>query len=357
MASKVWFGPAQETEGLQAIAAKAAGLFDAAALDGCIASGDRVAVKMHFGEGDNTNIINPAIVRSIVDKVRRAGGKPFLTDSNTLYRGTRSNAVDHLETAYRHGFTPDAAGCPVIIADGMGGSDRAIVEVKARHFERVSLASVTYFADAAIVLTHVTGHCLCGYGGAIKNVAMGMASRAGKLSQHHNSHPEINKDACTACGECAKWCPGDAIEVEDYAAFAPEKCIGCGECYTVCPSGAVGFQWSEVSANIQEKMVEHVLAYQGRKVGKMGYINFAVHSTTDCDCVGNPQEASLQDTGIFASTDPVAVDTATIDAINKAHGKDMFKKLWPSVDHTVQLRYGEKAGIGTRSYELIESAG
>jgi len=352
MSSSVWFCPIEQAQPPQAAARKSQALFDAAGFARIIAKGDRVAVKMHFGEGRNTNVVHPEIVRAVVDRIRGAGGSPFLTDSNTLYRGTRSNAVDHLETAYRHGYTPEAVGCPVIIADGMSGSDRALVDIDGKHFQRVSLASVAYFAQAAVVLTHVTGHCLTGYGGAIKNVAMGMASRAGKLAQHHNSHPTFDSKKCIACGECARWCPADAIEVDKHATLIVAKCIGCGECYTVCPADAVGFQWSEVGSNIQEKMVEHVLACQKSKPGKMAFLNYALHSTKDCDCLGDPQDKAFGDVGIFASTDPVAVDAATIAGINEALGYDAFQKLWPDIDHTVQLACGEKLGIGSRDYAL-----
>ena len=353
MPSDVWFCPLDESNTSDVLAAKTAALFDTAGLGACFKQDALVAVKMHFGEGDNTNVVAPRVIGTLVGKIAEAGAKPFLTDSNTLYRGTRSNAVDHLNTAYRHGYTPEAMGCPVIISDGMTGSDRAVVPIKGKHFERISLASVTYFADAALVVSHATGHCLAGYGGAIKSVAMGMASRAGKLAQHHNTHPIFDAAKCTACGQCARWCPADAIEIGEHANLLAHKCIGCGECYTVCPAGAIGFQWSEVSSNVQEKMAEHVRGYQaGRR--PMVYLNYAVFLTRDCDCGGTPQARAFRDVGIFASYDPVAADAATIDTVNRLAGRDLFKEFWPKLDYTLQLAACEELGAGTRDYRLVQ---
>ena len=239
--SRVYLVGVGESSSPEELAAAAERLWDRMKLDRIIAKDALVAIKQHFGEQGGGNFIPPAVTKAVGQRVRRAGGKPFATDSNTLYNGMRANAVDHLEIARQHGFSHEALGFPVIIADGLKGESQVTLKVKSESLSHVFLAGAGYVADAAVVLTHVTGHLAAGLGASIKNVAMGMAGRAGKLQQHHAAEPIFNKGKCTACGLCAKHCPVGAIEIKKTAILDPARCIGCGECYAFCPEGAVSF--------------------------------------------------------------------------------------------------------------------
>lgn len=191
-------------------------------------------------------------------------------------------------------------------------------------------------------------------GASIKNVAMGLSSRAGKLDQHHGDVPIVDAKTCTACGRCADLCPAGAVTVQKTAVIDGEKCIACGECLAVCPFDAVGFKWLETSQGLNEKMVEHALAVKLTHEGRMCYFNFMTHMTKDCDCIGVSQSPACADVGIACSDDIVAVDQATADIVKERVGKDLFRKFYPKTDYTVQLRHGEELGLGSREYELIE---
>lgn len=312
-----------------------------------------VAIKQHFGEKGRLNIVPPAVTRRIGECIRAAGGKPFATDSNTLYNGSRANAVDHLELARAHGFSHETLGFPVIIADGLKGESQLTLDGRGRMLKKIFLAGAGSMADAAIMLTHVTGHLAACLGASIKNVAMGFAGRAGKLQQHHCAEPIFSHAKCTACGRCAKHCPAAAIDVKKYAVLNVSRCIGCGECYAFCPHGAVSFEWSTTSANLQKKMAEYCLAFHEEKQGRAVYFNFITRVTKNCDCLAKEAEEGLPDLGVAASFDPVAVDTAAMNLLNEKHGRDVFRDFWPQYDPRIQLEYGEKLGLGTTRYKLI----
>ncbi|MGQ9663237.1 MAG: DUF362 domain-containing protein [Kiritimatiellia bacterium] len=312
-----------------------------------------VAIKQHFGEKGGTNFVPPAVTRTIGECVKKVGGKPFATDSNTLYNGARANAVDHLELARQHGFSHETLGFPVIIADGLKGESQVARE-SGQVLKKVFLAGVGAVADAVVVLTHVTGHLLTGLGAAIKNVAMGFAGRAGKLQQHHNAAPIFSATKCKACGLCVKHCPANAVVLKKTAVMNPQRCIGCGECYAVCPHNAVSFEWSATSQEVQKKMAEYCLAFHQEKRHRVIYLNFLVRITKNCDCLGK-KEPTLPDTGVLGSFDPVAVDAATIDILREQHGRDVFRDFWPQYDPRIQIEHGEKIGLGTSSYRLVRN--
>jgi hypothetical protein len=356
MSSKVYFTRVANREPDEALAEKAAKLYAKAGFAAQLASGRPVAIKQHFGEKGTEGYLKPPIARRFAELIRKAGGKPFVTDTNTLYRGERSNAVDHLNLCASHGFTHEGVGCPVIIADGLMGSSQVWVTIDGKHYQRVPIAADAFHAHAIVVLTHVKGHLAAGLGGAIKNVGMGCASRAGKLDQHHGDVPIVDAETCSACARCAELCPGEAITVGKTAVIDKEKCIGCGECLAICPVGAVEFEWGETSRNLQEKMVEHALAVQRTHEHRMCYFNFMTHMTKECDCMGIQQEVLFEDVGIVAGDDIVAVEQATVDLILKKVGKDVFREFHPGIDYTPQLEYGEAVGLGSRKYELVEIA-
>ncbi|MFB3894658.1 MAG: DUF362 domain-containing protein, partial [Phycisphaerae bacterium] len=280
--SKVHFVPLKEASTPEEMAAAAERLWEAMRLEAIVTANALVAIKQHFGEKGGKNFVPPAVARAIGQRVRKAGGKPFATDSNTLYNGRRANAVDHLELAREHGFSHEALGFPVLIADGLRGESQVTLDGPAKALRHVFLAGAGYMADSAVVLTHVTGHLAAGLGAAIKNVGMGLAGRAGKLQQHHAAQPIFYRGKCKACGRCAKHCPAGAIKVSDWAMLEQERCIGCGECYAFCPHGAVGFDWSTTSPDLQRKMAEYCLAFQREKAGRVAYMNFITRVTPNC---------------------------------------------------------------------------
>ena len=340
-------------------------LFDQVGFNAIVQSKDLVAIKLHFGEKGNTAYIRPQFIRRIVNKVKAQGGKPFLTDSNTLYVGSRSNAVDHLQTAIENGFAYAVVDAPLIIADGLSGQDFERVEINLKHFKDVKISSVGVHADALIAVSHFKGHAATGFGGTIKNLGMGLGSRSGKQMMHSDVLPKVNQNKCLGCGKCTKYCPENTITMEEGKALIIEgKCIGCGECTAICPVYAVDINWKTDADTIQEKMVEYVYGVLKNKQGKAGFINFVTDVSPDCDCCGWNDAPVVGDIGILASTDPIALDQACADLVNQAQPlkesllgsqsseTDKFRALYPAVDWTIQLAYGEKIGLGSRKYNL-----
>jgi uncharacterized Fe-S center protein len=367
VASKVYFADVRASSRHESLPRKVEKLFEAAGFAGLIAKDDLVAVKMHFGESGGTAFISPVLVRPVVDRVKKAGGKPYLTDTNTLYVGSRSNSVDHLQTAIENGFSYATVGAPLIIADGLFGKNFVEVPVNGRHFKQAKIAGDIAGAGAMIVLSHTKGHIICGFGGTLKNLGMGCGNRGGKQMMHSSLKPKVREEACRVCGVCLKWCPADAIVLEEKTALiVHEKCFGCGECTVVCPVQAIKIQWKSETVDVQERMAEYALAAVQDKAGKVGYFNFVLNVTPDCDCNSWSDAAIVSDVGVLASTDPVAVDQAALDLINGqaglpgtrleagfAAGEDKFKGVYANTDHEAQLRHAEWLGMGSRRYELV----
>lgn len=350
MASKVFYAKFEDAETEESICRKTQKLFRKARLGDVVKRGEITAVKTHFGERGNNSYIPPRFIRAVVDEVREAGGEPCLVETSTLYRGQRHNALDHFNLAVEHGFGPEAMGCPLLFLDGLRGNLHVEQKVGLKHFDTVAVAGDFTLIPSAIIVTHLTGHLLSGMAGAIKNVAMGLCSRAGKLRQHADGRPTIRKAKCTACGTCAEWCPEDAISVPDKAQIDNARCIGCGECLAVCPADAVGFSWGASSEAFNEGMAEY--AYGILKGKQAGFLTYIHRTTRDCNCMGTRGKAVCPDLGILASTDPVAVDQAAVDLVNAACGRDLFEELWPGNRYVVQLDYGQQIGLGSRQYEL-----
>ncbi len=335
-------------------AQKTSRLFDAAGFAEDLEDGDITAIKTHFGEEGNRGYVKPPCLKAIVDKVKAAGGRPFLTDTSTLYGGRRQNAVDHIHLALEHGFTAENVGAPLIISDGIIGRNELEIEIKGTHYRKVLLAADIVSARAMVVVSHMTGHLASGIGAAIKNLGMGCSSRKGKMKQHSDIKPTVKESNCTACGTCARWCAVDAIKLGPQAVIDHAVCTGCGECLTVCHFGAVKFSWGEASRVMQEKMAEHALGAVKDKADRIFYFNYLNHLTKDCDCMATPAEgAILPDVGILASRDPVAIDQASIDMIKKSTGEDLAKKAYADIECEHQLVHGERIGLGSRKYELV----
>ncbi len=323
-------------------------------IESIIADKDKVAVKLHVGERNNDTHVAPEIVRTVVSKIKEKGGLPFLTETSTLYKGRRSNAIDHLAHAFSHGFTFENIGAPFIMADGLTGNTEIEIPIEGRIFNKVNIAREIVFADALVAVSHPTGHPGMALGACLKNIGMGLSSRIGKLRQHSSVKPYIDEAKCTFCEKCIKWCPEEIIiEKNEKAFIIQEKCIGCGECLAVCNFDAVKYNWGVESAELQKRVAEHVLGAVQDKRDKSFFLNFLFDMTRGCDCEGERQKRIIPDVGILASRDPVAVDQATLDLTAKSFGESLAKKSEPRLDASIQLEHAEEIGLGSRKYNLI----
>jgi len=346
-------------------------LVKAAGLDNIIEDKDLTAVKVHFGEQGNTAFIRPLYIRKIIRAIRKAGAAPFLTDANTLYVGTRSDAVSHIKTAVDNGFSYSSMdGAPLIIADGLFGKSETPVQVDLKHNNVVYIGSEIINANTLISVAHFKGHELSGFGGTLKNLGMGCASRRGKLDQHSNVSPKIKRKTCIGCSQCIDHCPGQAIYLEEKKAYInKENCIGCAECIVRCPTGSININWNQDVPVFLEKMMEYTAGVLKNKAGKSLFINFITDVSPKCDCLPYAEYPICKDIGVVVSTDPVAIDQASADLVNEQQalagsiltcntkpGEDKFRGLYPDVDWEHQLAYAQDIGIGSRDYNLVKLA-
>ena len=284
MASDVYFANLRSRSVSKNKINKIQKLFDAANFKNLISEDDLTAIKVHFGERGNDAYVNPVFVRQVVDKVKQAGGKPFITDCNTLYVGGRHNAVDHIITAIEHGFDYAVVGAPVIISDGLVSQNSVDVEINQKRFKKANIAGDIVKSDSMIVISHFKGHELAGFGGAIKNIAMGCATSDGKRDQH-SPRPFVIEGKCRGCGKCITICPEGAITINNkIAKINSELCIGCCECITLCDIRAIEIDFSTETVPFMERMTEYALGAVKNKQNKTGYINFLINITPDCDC-------------------------------------------------------------------------
>ena len=328
-----------------------------------------VAIKLHFGEPGNLAFLRPNWARTVADFVKERGGKPFLTDCNTLYVGGRKNALDHMDSAMLNGFNPMTTGCQIIIADGLKGSDEVEVPVAGGEYvKNAKIGRAVMDADVFISLTHFKGHETAGFGGCLKNIGMGCGSRAGKMEQHNAGKPHVAQKYCIGCGQCRRICAHGAPIIEDRKAHIDhDKCVGCGRCIAVCPKDAVQINWDESTTNLNYKIAEYTKAVvDGRPCF---HISLVIDVSPNCDCRSENDMAIVPNVGMFASFDPVALDMACVDAVNAqtplrgsaadgAHGHehehDHFQRIHPDTNWRSCLEHGEKIGIGSRQYELIK---
>ncbi|MGA1861916.1 DUF362 domain-containing protein [Deferribacter thermophilus] len=313
--------------------------------------GSLIAVKTHFGELGNTAFIRPIFLRPIIEVLKQIKVKPFLTDTNTLYVGMRTNSVDHLHNAFMNGFNYSTLQVPVIIADGLRGENSISCKIDGKLLKEVKLASDIVHSDGMVCVSHFKGHEVSGFGGAIKNLSMGCASREGKLAMHSVTRPKVHAEKCTACGLCKDACAAEAIVVKKYAEIT-DKCTGCARCIAVCPHGAIGINWDETAENTSLKMAEYAYGVSKILKGKILYINIATNISPACDCYPGNDKPVCDDIGFFASTDPVALDKACYDFVIKKLRYDPFKKIYNYIDPLVQLKHAEDLGLGSLSYEL-----
>lgn len=328
------------------------------------------AIKMHFGEPGNLAFLRPNWAKTVADFVKERGGRPFLTDCNTLYVGGRKNALDHLDSAYLNGFSPLSTGCHCIIADGLKGTDEVYVPVEGGEYvQEAKIGRAIMDADVVISLTHFKGHEAAGFGGCLKNLGMGCGSRAGKKEMHSSGKPHVLQSLCVGCGTCTTQCAHSAIAVSGGKAFIDhDKCVGCGRCIGVCPTHA-----AQAAGNANEVLGRKIAEYTKAVVDGRPcfHISLVLDVSPDCDCHGENDVPIVPDVGMFASFDPIALDQACVDAVNAmpvtsncvindphhdcGHGsEDRFVLAHPDTNWASTLEHGEMLGLGSREYELVK---
>ena len=336
--------------------------------------GKFVAIKMHFGEMGNISYLRPNYARAVVDVIKELGGKPFLTDCNTLYPGSRKNALEHLYCAWENGFTPLTVGCPILIGDGLKGTDEVEIPVAGGEYvEKAKIGRAVMDADIFISLNHFKGHENAGFGGAIKNICMGCGSRAGKCEQHISGQPTINEDLCRGCKKCMALCANDGLifdETTKKMSVDKDHCLGCGRCIGACNFDAISFEDFHAPRLLNCKMAEYAKAVlDGRP---HFHISLVVDVSPNCDCHCENDAPILPNIGMFVSKDPLALDQACVDACMAAtpmpgsqlydrmqrpdfhDHHDHFKNSTPESEWKSCLEHAEKIGLGTREYDLIK---
>ena len=352
MKEKVFFIPVQDNEDDSAICARVSKAIGSLGLLDFINERDMVALKTHFGEQAHLGFVRPLYLAMLGGLVRERSAVPFMTETSTLYKGNRNNAVRHIELANMHGFGFEKTGMSLVMADGLFGDDEVEVGIPGKLYRSVKIASVIAKVQAMIVVSHFTGHPLAGFGAALKNIGMGCASRKGKMQQHSTAKPSIKKKNCTRCGECVKWCPAGAITLtEESAVIDRDLCIGCGQCLSMCRFDAVKYNWKVTSTDLQEKIVEHAWGVEQALKGNTLYLNFLTRITKDCDCMTG-FEKIMPDAGVLISADPVAVDAASIDLVEERAGKKLGE-IAHDLPCRHQVEYARAIGFGSPDYELV----
>ena len=324
------------------------------------------AIKLHFGEPGNLAFLRPNWARCVADEVRKLGGKPFLTDCNTLYVGGRKNALDHLDSANLNGYSPLSTGCQILIADGLKGTDDVEVPVDGKYVTAAKIGRAVMDADIFISLSHFKGHEATGFGGALKNIGMGCGSRRGKMEMHASGKPVVEQEKCIGCRKCAKICAHEGPVFENGKCHIDhDRCVGCGRCIAICPKDAIHEGTSSSNDLLNCKMMEYAKAVlQGRP---SFHIAIAIDISPNCDCHSENDAPIVPNIGIFASFDPVALDQACADAVNsmpenpntmlstsKHELHDHFDDVHPDTNWKQGLEYAESIGLGTREYNLIK---
>ena len=335
--------------------------------------GQFVAIKIHFGELGNVSYLRPNYARAVVDVVKELGGKPFLTDCNTLYPGSRKNALEHLYCAWENGFTPLTVGCPILIGDGLKGTDDIEVPVRGGEYvKNAKIGRAVMDADVIISMTHFKGHEATGFGGTLKTLGMGCGSRAGKKEQHNNGKAYVQQEICRGCRRCMRECANNGLVFDPETRkmhVDKEHCVGCGRCVGACNFDAIDFEDPNSNQMLNYRIAEYAKAVvDGRP---QFHISMVMDISPNCDCHEENDAPILPDVGMFASFDPLALDQACVDACMKCEPlpnsqlgehmrdphfvdhHDHFTNSTPESEWQSCLSHAEKIGLGTRDYELI----
>lgn len=370
--AKVYFTDFRTKSG-EGLPSKLKRLVRAAEIQQIDMAGKFVAIKMHFGELGNLGFLRPNYAKAVVDMVKELEGNPFLTDCNTLYPGSRKNALEHLYCAWENGFTPLTVGCPILIGDGLKGTDDIIVPVPdGEYIKEAKIGHAIMDADIFISLTHFKGHEMAGFGGAIKNIGMGCGSRAGKKDQHSNGKPRIDSKLCRGCRRCQRECANEGLVFDEQTkkmSIHAAQCVGCGRCIGACNFDAISFAHDAAVKEMNCRMAEYAKAVlKGRP---HFHISLVVDITPYCDCHSENDVPILPNIGMFASFDPLALDQACVDACLRAEPlpnsqltermsahdfqdhHDHFENTTPNAEYKTCLAHAEKIGLGTRDYQLI----
>lgn len=371
--AKVYFTDFHTVAFGDGLPAKLKKLIRAAGIGQIDMDGKFAAIKMHFGELGNISFLRPNYAKAVADVVKELGGHPFLTDCNTLYPGSRKNALEHLYCAWENGFTPLTVGCPILIGDGLKGTDDIAVPVRGgEYIQEAKIGRAIMDADVFISLTHFKGHEMTGFGGAIKNIGMGCGSRAGKKDQHNDGKPSIDPEKCRSCRRCQQECANHGLVFDEGSKkmrVDQNNCVGCGRCLGACNFDAIAFDSSAALSDLNCRMAEYTKAVvDGRPCF---HISLVVDVSPNCDCHCENDVPILPNIGMFASFDPLALDQACVDACMAATplpGSQLAKNMEKSdfVDHhdhftnstpesewRTCLEHAEKIGLGTREYDLI----
>ncbi|MBQ7011111.1 MAG: DUF362 domain-containing protein [Clostridia bacterium] len=370
--SKVYFTN-MRTEIGDGLPSKLKRLIKAAGIGNIDMDGKFVAIKMHFGELGNISFLRPNYAKAVADVIKELGGKPFLTDCNTMYPGSRKNALEHLECAWENGFSPLSTGCPIIIGDGLKGTDDVLVPVEGGEcVKEAKIGRAIMDADVFVSLSHFKGHEMAGFGGAIKNIGMGCGSRAGKTEQHSSGKPVIYEDKCRGCKRCLSQCANSGLEFHadtKKMTVNYDNCVGCGRCLGPCPFDAIDFACDNASEELNKRMAEYAKAVvSGRP---HFHVSLVIDISPNCDCHSENDAPILPNVGMFASFDPLALDRACVDACLKqtpmpgsqlydnmqkadfCDHHDHFTNSTPESEWQTCLSHAEKIGLGTNEYELI----
>ena len=371
--SKVYFNDFRTKAFGDGLPAKLQKLIKRAGIADLDLDGKFVAIKMHFGELGNISYLRPNYARAVVDVVKELGGKPFLTDCNTMYPGSRKNALEHLYCAWENGFTPLTVGCPILIGDGLKGTDDVEVPVAGGEYVKAAkIGRAIMDADVFISLTHFKGHEMTGFGGTIKNIGMGCGSRAGKKEQHSNGQPTIDPEICRGCRRCQRECANGGLEFDEAARrmhVNTKNCVGCGRCLGACNFDAISFGDNAALTELNCRMAEYTKAVVDGRPNF--HISLVVDVSPNCDCHCENDAPILPNLGMFASFDPLALDQACVDACLAASPMpnsqlsdhmaekgfidhhDHFKNSTPESEWRSCLAHAEKIGLGSREYELV----
>jgi len=282
--------------------------------------------------------------------------KPFLTDTSTLYTGRRHNAIEHAVLAAERGFDTKGLGIPFIAPDGLFGTAETAVEIDGELNKEVFIAYDIVRCQSILSIAHFTGHIATCLAATLKTLGMGCSSRKGKMRQHAALKPSVT-DKCTRCGECFKHCPADAITIDEVKAHIDaDKCIGCAECVAVCRFDAVQYDWDAENEILQKNVAEHAMGALKGKENRAVFFNYIISVTKDCDCFDEADMPKIvEDIGILGSTDPVAIDKASLDLVEVTGGKKLAELLGnDKLDPRYQIEHAERIGLGKTDYELVE---